>query len=374
MRSTHSLHRFLPRPRAALAASLLFAILACNGDDLGGPEPAGPLTDEAAFAKSGQRAMRGAGLLVGDVNFLVTDGVRRYDGRGDFVDVIVPVGTAGVTVPCCITFGPDDHLYVSSPFSSEVFRFNGVTGEYIDTFIGAGSGGLIVPLILVFHRGHLYVGDLGDRAIRRYDATTGAFVDEFVPPFSPGLGDGDPQAFAFGPDGNLYVAAITGGRVLRYDGDTGAFIDDFVPPNPDLPDPDGLTFGPDGKLYVGSFALHRIWRYDIATGAGEEFVPSGSGGLNGPVGFEFGPDGNLYVTSLHSSQILAYHGRTGAFLGAFVDTGEGGLSGPRTLTFKADVRMCHRPPGNEAKARTIRVAYLDGLDHVAHGDEVGRCG
>lgn len=65
--------------------------------------------------------------------------------------------------------------------------------------------------------------------------------------------------------------------------------------------------------------------------------------------------------------------RCAAGLGVFVDTGEGNLSGPRTLAFKTHITMCHRPPGNPAKARMLRVAYLDGLDHAAHGDEVGAC-
>ena len=133
--------------------------------------------------------MRETALLVGNVvPFGPTDGVLRYDGRGRLIDNMVPIGVAGIAIPCCMTFGPDENLYVSSPLESRVQRFNGVTGTFIDTFVPAGSGGLVIPLILLFHEGYLYVGDTGAGAIRRYDAKTGAYVDNFIPDNSQGMG------------------------------------------------------------------------------------------------------------------------------------------------------------------------------------------
>jgi sugar lactone lactonase YvrE len=309
--------------------------------------------------------LKDAALVVGNLGFGPTDGVLRYDGKGNFIDNMAPVGVSGNILPCCIAFGPDENLYVSTVLGGTVLRFNGVTGEFIDTFIPAGSGGLQLPLVLLFRGGYLYVGDTGAGAIRRYNASTGAYVDNFVPDNSQGLGIfGDVQHFAFGPDHNLYIAAEFSGRVLRYNGTTGAFIDEFVPASAGFL-PSGLTFGPGGMMYVGSYALSEVRRYDITTGDYELFVPSGER-LQSPVGITFGPDGDLYATNVGTQEILRYDGGTGRFKGAFVASGAGGLSGPRTLTWKLKITVCHQ-------SKTLAIGYLSAADHLQHGDTVGPC-
>jgi DNA-binding beta-propeller fold protein YncE len=152
----------------------------------------------------------------------------------------------------------------------------------------------------------------------------------------------------FGPDSNLYVNSTVTDAILRYDGRTGTFLDVFVPSGSGgLEAPSGLVFGPDGHLYVTGFNFSEILRYDGRTGAFlDAFVPSGSGGLSFPAGLVFGPDGHLYVSSHNNalvqrssvSEILRYDGQTGAFLGAFVPRGSGGLgedepTGSRGLVF-----------------------------------------
>jgi DNA-binding beta-propeller fold protein YncE len=273
-----------------------------------------------------------------------------------------------------MTFGPDENLYVSSPADSKVLRFNGVTGAFMDAFIPAGSGGLVAPLILLFHEGHLYVGDTGAGAIRRYDAKTGAHVDNFIPDNSQGMGTfGDLQHFAFGPDKNLYVAAEISQRILRYDGQTGEFIEDFVPSREGF-SPSGLIFGPDELMYVGSFAAGEVRRYDVRTGSFERFIPPGTTlPPLGPVGLAFGPDSRFYVASVGSSSILRYNGKTGHFLGAFVPTGLGGLTSPRVITWKAKTRVCHKSSENSENHTTLTIGYLSARDHLRHGDTLGRC-
>jgi glucose/arabinose dehydrogenase len=312
--------------------------------------------------------MREAGLLVGNLLFGPTDGILRYDGRGHFIDNMVP--PFGDLVTCCMAFGPDENLYVSSPDGSAVLRFNGVTGALIDTFVPPGSGGLAVPLVLLFHEGYLYVGDTGAGAVRRYDASTGAYVDDFIPDNSQGMGGnpGDLQHFAFGPDRNLYVAAQITRRVLRFDGETGAFMDEFVPSSEGF-SPSGLTFGPDGLMYVGSPPGNEVRRYDVWAGSGETFIAPG-GRLSRPVGIVFGPDGNFYAANLGTAEILRYD-VAGRFLGALVPSGRGGVTGPRMIAWKAKTMVCHLTEA--AHAKTLTVGYLSARDHLQHGDTLGSC-
>ena len=130
-------------------------------------------------------------------------------------------------------------------------------------------------------------------------------------------------------------------------------------------------------MYVGSTTKNTVLRYDGATGGFiDVFVLPGSGGLIVPVDLVFGPDGNLYVASAENNgngSVLRYDGHTGAFLDAFVPTGTGGISGPRALLFKEKIAICHRPPGNPGKAKTISIGYLSAGDHLTHGDLVGAC-
>src|SRR5439155_971550 len=180
-----------------------------------------------------------------------------------------------------------------------------------------------------------------------------------------------------------------GNGILRYNAGTRAFIDAIVPEgsgptgNP-LLGPCCMVFGPDENLYVSNLlgvALtdRGVFRYNGVTGEFMDvFVPGNSGGLRRPLVVVFGPDGNLYVGDVGNvaqggTAIRRYNGLTGAFLGVFVAPGTGGISGPRALLFKEKITICHRPPGNPAKAKSISIGYLSAGDHLAHGDLEGAC-
>ncbi len=243
-------------------------------------------------------------------------------------------------------FGPDGLFYaiVNNMGSGEVWRFDGETGAFLNVFVPAGSGGLTIPFSLKFGPdGNLYVVSRGwpeaGGKVLRYDGRTGSFLNVFVASGSGGLQD--PSDLLFGANGDLYVTdgvfAQGGGKgILRYQAGTGAFAGTFVPKGSGgLDQAAAMTFGPDGNLYVSSAATHSVLRFNANTGAFlDEFVSAQAGGLNTPRGLAFGPDGRLYVCSAGNNSVLRFDGGVGEFIDTFVASGSGGLSsGPSSLAF-----------------------------------------
>jgi hypothetical protein len=74
--------------------------------------------------------------------------VRFNGATGAFIDTFVPALSGGLMLPIGLAFGPDDNLYVSS--FNDVLRYNGTTGAFMDAFIPGGTGGLDRPVYLAF--------------------------------------------------------------------------------------------------------------------------------------------------------------------------------------------------------------------------------
>ncbi len=188
--------------------------------------------------------------------------VERFDGTtGVFMDQFVTPNSGDLNTAYDVEFGPDGNLYVASFGTPAVKRYNGVTGEYMDDFVPDGSGGIATPQQLRFHGGYLYVATGDADAVLRYDATTGAFVDQFIPAGTGGLNNA--MGFDWGPDGLFYIVGQDTSAVLRFSAQTGAFVDQFVT---GLGSPRFLAFGPDGNLYVTE-SSYGVQRFDGATGA-----------------------------------------------------------------------------------------------------------
>jgi DNA-binding beta-propeller fold protein YncE len=247
----------------------------------------------------------------------------------------IAAGSGGVTTPLGITLGPDGNLYVAGN-GGAVLRFNGTTGQFINTFVTQGSGGL-------------------------------AF-------------NGFGAELAFGPDGNLYVASSATNQVLEYNGSTGAFVKAFVTAGSGgLNTPMGITFGPDGNLYVASNGSNAVLRYqgpraaspgtpDPATGQSgatfvAQFVPPLSGG-GGPFSVIFGPDGKLYVDGGNGLGVRRYDGTTGAFLDTFIpvdDPAHGNLATGRGMAFDQEGRFYVSDPGQSVHRYDAQGNFLGDL-------------
>jgi len=115
---------------------------------------------------------------------------------------------------------------------------------------------------------------------------------------------------------DLLVCDLLGDQVLRYDGTTGEFLGIFAA-GPAIDGPEGITVGPDGNVYIASEYSGNVTKWSPSGAYLGEFVSSGEGGLAGEQDLEFGPDGNLYVMShiaLGSDSIWKFDGTTGEFL------------------------------------------------------------
>jgi hypothetical protein len=73
---------------------------------------------------------------------------------------------------------------------------------------------------------------------------------------------------------------------------------------------------------VANRGSNAVARFDHDTGAFlGALVTLGSGGLTEPKGMAFGPDRNLYIGNEFNHSILKFAGDTGAFLGTFAPAG-----------------------------------------------------
>src|SRR5439155_19920042 len=68
--------------------------------------------------------------------------VRLNGATGEFMDTFVASGSGGLTGTGAMLFGPDVNMYVCSENNSSVRRYDGTTGDFIDPFVDSGSGGL----------------------------------------------------------------------------------------------------------------------------------------------------------------------------------------------------------------------------------------
>ena len=194
------------------------------------------------------------------VSDFVSNSIKEYDAsNGAYLGDFVGSGSGTLSQPYSLAFGPSGDLYVGSYNQSTVFRFDGSTGAPIDSghpdsigiFIpSAQNGNLGTPEQITFGPdGNLYVTDDTNSNVLRFDGATGIFINKFILDNAGGLSA--PNGMAFGPDGHLYVSGFTNGTVLRYDGSSGNFIDEYAT---GLNNATFLTFAPDLQVTVNAVA------------------------------------------------------------------------------------------------------------------------
>ena len=259
--------------------------------------------------------------------------------------------TPPLTTPIGLGFEAGGNVLVNNLGQNTVARYS-PAGAFLGNFVGAGSGGLSVP-----HQGllnvdvpdttaQLLVGNFDDDTVTRFNGYTGQYVDTFVLPGSGGLNG--TTGIALGPDGNLYVASHLTHQIMRYDGKTGlpkgisGTPGDavFVAANSGgLMHPDRILFLPDGSLLAASWSTNNLLRYGTGGSFMGVFAP-----LTNPVHMAIGRDYNgdsyqdLYATRMSGApngSISVFSLAPGTF-GLPLGTLATGLNQPHHMLFIPD--------------------------------------
>ena len=151
--------------------------------------------------------------------------ILRYNGiTGAFIDTFIAQGSGGLKLPTSLVFRQDGTLFVVDQFGNAVLRYNGITGAPLGVF--ASGNGLNAPRTLTFGPdGNLYVGNgfnNGIGSVLRFNGVTGDFIDTFVANGSGGLRS--TAGITFGNNGVFYVVSEDTHTILSYSAKTGAFL------------------------------------------------------------------------------------------------------------------------------------------------------
>jgi hypothetical protein len=218
--------------------------------------------------------------------------------------------------------------------TDKVFKYT-LSGALLGSWTLTGGGGSPAGITLDPSNAqqHLWVVDNATDRVYQYDnarsRTSGSQSASTT--FVLAAGNTNPQGISDPPIISISDNAATEGS--QQFTSLGAFVDQNA--NGNMIRSTGMAYGPDGNLYVGSFNTDEVLRFDRTTGAFlGAFVTAGSGGLDTPAvqGLHFRPDGKLYVLSRDTASVLRFDAITGAFLDVFISPGSGGMLGAKGMT------------------------------------------
>ncbi len=219
------------------------------------------------------------------------EGIEKYNAdTGDYITNLIPNWVQGFVI------GSDNNFYVG--YGDGARRYSGTTGELIDIF--AYNTSIDNAVDLAFGPdGNLYISSHVTSEIYRFNGSTGAFMDVFI---SSANGLNKPTGLTFGPDGKLYVCSHINGRILQCDINTkqvNVFASSIVYPH-------DLVFDSNDILYVTAYGNDTIYTYNLS---GQSLGGIDSGGvLSYPYGITVDDDDNLYIANRTS--VVFYDGST----------------------------------------------------------------
>ncbi|MEI8384329.1 MAG: hypothetical protein WCJ09_29755, partial [Planctomycetota bacterium] len=271
-----------------------------------GPDRTGDGVADLYIVCAGYYHAQGASVVV-------CDGVT-----GQYRETFIPQGTGGMAATAYMLIGPDGDFYISSSPSgstntngrNRVLKFDGTSGAYLGDFVAAGSGGLLGATGMAFGTdlngdtvGDFFVASNVTNNVLAYDGIDGTFLGVFIAAGSGGLNDGV---------GDVH------------------FVRDFD--NDNVPD----------LLVVSRSSNVKTAAVLLFSGLDGHFIRTFSGPMNGYAfnSMTIGTDGDLYLPSADpmntllpgADLVFRFDGTTGTLKGTIVASGSGGLNGPGCFT------------------------------------------
>lgn len=189
-------------------------------------------------------------------------------------------------------------LYISSSGRNSVELFDGVTGEFIKTFIAPRAGNLSDPQEVIFlEDGSLLVTGFGNAKLKRYDGETGNFIEDFTSGYSLDK----PTKTSIGPDGHLYVSqwGNTQNAIVRFNLKTGVFIDEVVNSFSQGMD---QSWDSQGNFYTVSWGLGELRKYNSSF----ELQENTKNQLTGPVNLWIDDSDILFVVDWTTGSVKRF--------------------------------------------------------------------
>ncbi len=252
--------------------------------------------------------------------------VELYDGvTGEHIKTFISPGTAGLNDVQEVRFGKDGALYVSSMGSTAILKFNGQTGDFIESFTSGYE--LDRPTKMNYGPdGLLYVSQWGNTrdAVVKFDTTSGTFVGEVLPSYFQGMDQ------TWDDDGNLYITSWGIPDVRKFDSQGNAL---GVLINSSLTGPVNLWIDGD-DLYVSDWSVGQVKIFDKNSGA---FKSTFVTGLTRVEGYLFDGKGNLFLCDWQNNVVNRYDAITGEFREEFIND-QVNLNTPNSITFGPNQR------------------------------------
>jgi hypothetical protein len=246
----------------------------------------------------------------------VADSVRMNDGEtGEFLREFVPPGLGGLDYPNGIVVDSSDDVYVASVGTAAVIKFSGLTGQVLKTYAGGPLSGPVG--VLVDEPDRLLVASWSTNSVVEFDLQSGVFQRELVAPGSGGLLN--PSGLLVTPSGELLVAGEHSDNVLKYDAWTGQFLG-VAASGHGLDLAASIVLDSGGNLLVASYYTANVLTFAPDGTYLGEFIATGSGGLTGPQGMAWAPNGNLLVCDRPNVCVREYNQSDGTFVRVFTQT------------------------------------------------------
>ena len=314
--------------------------------------------------------------------------IPRFDNQGNLLNLFSDDNA--LVHPGQSVVGPNGDLFVINRGATSIVQLNGSNGHLISTFSMIVGDQPFVADQLTFGPDHnLYVtSDNDGGSVLRFNGQTGQYIDTIASNL------GFPTGLSFGPFGFLYVSSrsLFDAQIERFSGGTGKDLGAISHVSLDT-----MAFGPDGKLYgLGSGQLYQLGLnavgatlensrslsalsnngYDLYaqmkfapnTAAGQhtavDLFPSGSTGLVHDAAVQFSNVQAAGVTSLVPIDPATLHGMAGVSLLAAANLSTNALfTGSIMFDFHFDPAML--PAGHtESDLRLFTYDPMTGLQSI----------